>query len=203
MGAQLRVYRQKIRSAGTTKKITKAMELISASRIQKAQSRMNSATPYSRAVTRAVSAVASYSNIDHPLLTEAAQPIRAAVVVFTSDRGLAGAFSSQVLREAAELRELLQSEGKEVVHYVVGRKAVQNFSFRQREFEKAWTGNTDQPEFQTAKSLAPRVNKVAVGGFSGRGLNASTGAVAVYNRGLTNQLDLTTTTSISRLNITF
>ena len=57
------------------------------------------------------------------------------------------------------------------------------------------------PEFQTAQSLAPRENKIAVGGFSGRGLNASTGAVAVYNRGLTNQLDLTTTTSISRLNI--
>jgi len=154
MGAQLRVYRQKIKSAGTTKKITKAMELISASRIQKAQARMNSAIPYSRAVTKAVSAVASYSNIDHPLLTESANPIRAAVVVFSSDRGLAGAFSSQVLREAAELRELLKSEGKEVIHYVVGRKAVQNFTFRQRKFEKSWTGNTDQPEFQTAKELS-------------------------------------------------
>jgi F-type H+-transporting ATPase subunit gamma len=61
MGAQLRVYRQKIRSASTTKKITRAMELISASRIQKAQSRMRAAAPYSRAVTRAVSAVATYS----------------------------------------------------------------------------------------------------------------------------------------------
>ena len=57
------------------------------------------------------------------------------------------------------------------------------------------------PEFQTAESLAPKENKIAVGGFSGRGLNASTGAVAVFNRGLTNQLDLTSTTSISRLNI--
>jgi len=89
MGAQLRVYRQKIRSATTTKKITRAMELISASRIQKAQARMTAAIPYSRAVTRAVSAVATYSNIDHPLLTESENPTRAAMVIFTSDRGLA------------------------------------------------------------------------------------------------------------------
>jgi F-type H+-transporting ATPase subunit gamma len=154
MGAQLRVYRQKIRSASTTKKITRAMELISASRIQKAQSRMKAAAPYSRAVTRAVSAVATYSNIDHPLLTEAENPKRAAMVVFTSDRGLAGAFSAQVLREAGDLRTRLEDEGKEVVHYVVGRKAVQNFAFRQRPVEKAWMGNTDQPEFETAKEIA-------------------------------------------------
>ncbi|MDP4688324.1 MAG: ATP synthase F1 subunit gamma, partial [Pontimonas sp.] len=154
MGAQLRVYRQKIRSASTTKKITRAMELISASRIQKAQARMTAATPYTRAVTRAVSAVATYSNIDHPLLTESENPKRAAMVIFTSDRGLAGAFSAQVLREAGELRERLESEGKEVINFVVGRKAVQNFTFRQRPVEKSWTGNTDQPEFETAKEIA-------------------------------------------------
>jgi F-type H+-transporting ATPase subunit gamma len=157
MGAQLRVYRQKIRSASTTKKITRAMELISASRIQKAQSRMKAAAPYSRAVTRAVSAVATYSNIDHPLLTEATNPKRAAMVIFTSDRGLAGAFSAQVLREAGELRTRLEDEGKEVVHYVIGRKAVQNFAFRQRPVEKSWMGNTDQPQFETARDIADTV----------------------------------------------
>ena len=141
MGAQLRVYRQKIRSASTTKKITRAMELISASRIQKAQARM-------------VSAVATYSNIDHPLLTESENPTRAAMVIFTSDRGLAGAFSSQVLREAGDLRARLEGEGKQIVNYVIGRKAVGNFAFRQRPVEKAWTGNTDQPEFETAKEIA-------------------------------------------------
>jgi F-type H+-transporting ATPase subunit gamma len=157
MGAQLRVYRQKIRSASTTKKITRAMELISASRIQKAQARMKAAGPYSRAVTRAVSAVATYSNIDHPLLTESENPKRAAMIIFTSDRGLAGAFSAQVLREAGDLRQRLQDEGKEVLHYVVGRKAVQNFTFRQRKVERAWTGNTDQPLFETAKEIADTV----------------------------------------------
>jgi len=101
-----------------------------------------------------VSAVATYSNIDHPLLTESENPRRAAMVIFTSDRGLAGAFSAQVLREAGELRERLEGEGKEVVNYVVGRKAVQNFTFRQRAVEKSWTGNTDQPQFETAKEIA-------------------------------------------------
>ncbi|CAI8370812.1 MAG: ATP synthase gamma chain [Cellulomonadaceae bacterium TMED98] len=157
MGAQLRVYRQKIRSAKATKKITRAMELISASRIQKAQQRMAEAGPYSRAVTRAVSAVATYSDINHPLLTEAENPKRAAVVVFAADRGLAGAFSAQVLREAGELAERLKGEGKEVIYYVLGRKAVQYFQFRERPMEKHWLGGSDQPQFETAKEVAETV----------------------------------------------
>ena len=157
MGAQLREYRDKIRSAKATKKITRAMELISASRIQKAQQRMSEAAPYARAVTRAVSSVATYSSIDHPLLTEAENPTRAAVVIFAADRGLAGAFSAQVLREAGELAERLHEEGKEVLYYVLGRKAVQYFQFRQRPMEKNWIGGSDRPEFETAKDVAQTV----------------------------------------------
>ena len=168
MGAQLRVYRQKIRSAQTTKKITRAMELISASRIQKAQARMAASAPYARAVTRAVSAVATYSNVDHVLTTERENPTRAAVVVFTSDRGLAGAFSSQSIREANELRTRLEDEGREVVIYVVGRKAVSYYAFRRRAVEKQWTGNTDQPEFATAKEIADTlVEAFVLGGAQG------------------------------------
>jgi F-type H+-transporting ATPase subunit gamma len=157
MGAQLRVYRAKIRSAKATKKITRAMELISASRIQKAQQRMAEAAPYSRAVTRAVSAVATYSSVDHPLLVESENPTRAAVVIFAADRGLAGAFSAQVLREAGDLAERLKSEGKEVVYFVLGRKAVQYFQFRQRPMERTWLGGSDQPQFETAKEVADTV----------------------------------------------
>ncbi|HEY0258371.1 MAG TPA: F0F1 ATP synthase subunit gamma [Lacisediminihabitans sp.] len=153
MGAQLRVYRQKIKSAQTTKKITRAMELISASRIQKARARVAAAHPYSRAITRAVSAVATYSNVDHILTTEPAKVERAAVVIFTSDRGLAGAFNSNVLKAAEELTALLRSEGKDVVYYLVGRKAVAYFSFRQRESVRNWIGNTDSPDFATAKEI--------------------------------------------------
>ncbi|KQQ00901.1 MULTISPECIES: F0F1 ATP synthase subunit gamma [unclassified Rathayibacter] len=157
MGAQLRVYRSKIRSAQTTKKITRAMELISASRIQKAQNRVAAAAPYSNAITRAVSAVATYSNVEHPLTTEREKLDTAAIVIFTSDRGLAGAFSSSVLKEAEELASLLRSEGKEVVFYLVGRKANAYFSFRKRPSVRIWTGGTDQPLFETAKEIADAV----------------------------------------------
>lgn len=153
MGAQLRVYRQRIKSAQTTKKITRAMELIAASRIQKARARVDASTPYADAVTRAVSAVAVHSNADHPLLTEAEKVERAAVVIFTSDRGLAGAFNSQVLREAEELAELLRDEGKEIVYYLVGRKAQGYFAFRQRPSERIWVGDTESPAFQTAEEI--------------------------------------------------
>jgi F-type H+-transporting ATPase subunit gamma len=78
-------------------------------------------------------------------------------VLFTSDRGLAGAFNSQVIREASELRTRLEAEGKEVVHYLVGRKAVAYFAFRRRPSEQIWTGGTDNPEFETAREIAAAI----------------------------------------------
>ena len=153
MGAQLREYRQRIRAAQTTKKITRAMELISASRIQKAQQRVTASGPYSRAVTRAVSAVATYSNVDHILTTEPEKITRVAVVLFTSDRGLNGAFSTNIVRESGELVARLTGEGKEVIYYVVGRKGAAYFAFRQRPIVQLWTGGTDQPEFATAREI--------------------------------------------------
>jgi F-type H+-transporting ATPase subunit gamma len=157
MGAQLRVYRQKIRSAQTTKKITRAMELIAASRIQKALQRVHASAPYARAVTRAVSAVATYSNVNHVLTTEPESIDRAAIVVFASDRGLAGAFNANVLRESEELATLLRSQGKEVVYYLVGRRAVGYFTFRKREAERVWIGGTDNPTFETAREIGDEV----------------------------------------------
>jgi F-type H+-transporting ATPase subunit gamma len=153
MGAQLRVYRQKIKSAQTTKKITRAMELIAASRIQKALARVKSSAPYARAVTRAVSAVATYSNVNHVLTTEPESIDRAAIVVFASDRGLAGAFNANVLRESEELGTLLRGQGKDVIYYVVGRRGVGYFAFRKRAVERAWIGDTDNPGFATAREI--------------------------------------------------
>jgi F-type H+-transporting ATPase subunit gamma len=153
MGAQLRVYRQKIKSAQTTKKITRAMELISASRIQKAQARVAASGPYSRAITRAVSAVATFSNVDHILTTEPEVVERAAIVIFTSDRGLAGAFNTNVLRESEELASLLRSQGKDVVYFLIGRKSVAYFAFRRRDALQTWVGGTDNPEFETAREV--------------------------------------------------
>ena len=171
MGAQLRVYRQKIKSAQTTKKITRAMELISASRIAKAQQRVAAATPYSRAVTRAVSAVATFSNVDHPLTTEPARIDRAAVVIFTSDRGLAGAFSSNVLKEAEQLTTLLREQGKDVIYFLVGRKSVSNFSFRKRESVRSWIGGTDLPKVETAQEIAEAVLEAFMKDFADGGVD--------------------------------
>jgi F-type H+-transporting ATPase subunit gamma len=179
MGAQLRVYTQKIKSAQTTKKITKAMELIAASRIAKAQARVAASGPYSRAITRAVSAVATYSNVDHVLTTEPETVERAAVVIFASDRGLAGAFNSQVLREASELSQLLKSQGKDVVYYLIGRKAVGYFTFRKRSSEGQWVGESENPTFATAQEISAALLEKFV-------LDASEGGVdeihIVYNR---------------------
>jgi F-type H+-transporting ATPase subunit gamma len=153
MGAQMRVYRQRIRTVQATKKITRAMELIAASRVVKAQQRVRESSPYARALTRAVSAVATYSNVDHPLTTEHDDVRRAAVLVVTSDRGLAGAYSSAVLKESERLVADLRADGKEVVPYLVGRKAVGFYKFRKREYADEWTGFTDQPTFEVAREI--------------------------------------------------
>jgi len=171
MGAQLRVYKQKISSAQTTKKITKAMELIAASRIQKAMARVKASSPFARAVTRAVSAVATHSDIDHPLTREPETITRSAIVIFSSDRGLAGAFNSQVLREGLELAELLRSQGKVPVFYLVGRKAVGFFQFRRINAEAEWTGDTDTPQFRTAEEISATLLEAFAHGGDGGGVD--------------------------------
>ncbi|MGW9114745.1 F0F1 ATP synthase subunit gamma [Microbacterium sp. NPDC055683] len=154
MGAQLREYKQKISSAQTTKKITKAMELIAASRIQKAMARVRASSPFARAVTRAVSAVATHTSIDHPLTREPEGITRSAILIVAADRGLAGAFNSQVIREGLELAELLRSEGKEVVFYLFGRKAVGYFQFRRIVAQGEWVGDADTPSFESAEEIS-------------------------------------------------
>ncbi|BBH16344.1 ATP synthase gamma chain [Nocardioides baekrokdamisoli] len=153
MAVSLREYRAKIKSVESTKKITRAMELIAASRIIKAQGRANAAAPYARELTRAVSAVATYSNVNHPLTSEPETSTKAAVLVVTSDRGLAGAYSSSLLREAEGLVELLKSEGKDVSVFVSGRKGEAYYKFRGRPVVKAWTGHSDQPTYDVAKEI--------------------------------------------------
>ncbi len=153
MAVSLREYRARIKSVESTKKITRAMELIAASRIIKAQQRAQAAAPYARELTRAVSAVATFSNVEHPLTTERENPTRAAILVVTSDRGLAGAYSSSVLKEAERLGEKLREEGKKVDLYVSGRKGVAYYKFRDRPLVESWTGHSDQPTYDVAKEI--------------------------------------------------
>jgi len=154
MGAQLRVYRRRIRSVQSTKKITRAMELIAASRIAKAQAAVTASQPYAREITKVISALASQSTIDHPLVSEKDNPTRAAVLVVTSDRGLAGGYNANALKAAESLYSLLRSEGKQPVVYTVGRKAVSYYRFRGREVAQSWTGFSEQPTYAHAKEVA-------------------------------------------------
>ena len=164
MALSLREYRARIRSVESTKKITRAMELIAASRIIKAQQRAQAAAPYARELTRAVSAVATFSNVDHPLTTEPEESNRAAILVVTSDRGLAGAYSASAIKEAERLAEKLRSEGKEVDTYVSGRKGVAYYKFRGRNVVDSWAGHSDQPTYDVARDMGESLIAAFVAG---------------------------------------
>ncbi len=154
MAGQQRVYRQRIRSTQSLKKIFRAMELIAASRIGKARARVTSARPYARAITQAVSAVATHAGVEHPLTTERPDARRAAVLVVTADRGMAGAYSASVLREAERLIDRLGKDGKEAVVYAAGRRAVSFYTFRHRELAGRWTGESDAPSSDVIQEIA-------------------------------------------------
>ncbi|NNN33570.1 F0F1 ATP synthase subunit gamma [Streptomyces sp. S3(2020)] len=154
MGAQLRVYKRRIRSVTATKKITKAMEMIAASRVVKAQRKVAASTPYAQELTRAVTAVGTGSNTKHPLTTQADTVVRSAVLLLSSDRGLAGAFNSNAIKVAEQLTARLEAEGKEVDTYIVGRRGLAHYNFRERKVVESWAGFTDEPTYADAKKVA-------------------------------------------------
>lgn len=154
MGAQLRVYRRRIRSVQSTKKITKAMELIAASRIARAQQRVLSSRPYAEEITRVIRAVTSQSSIDHPLTAERPDITRSGLLVITSDRGLAGAYNANALREADRQIERMRSQGTEPVMFLVGRKGISYYRFRGRVPAASFSGFSEQPDLDSAKAVA-------------------------------------------------
>jgi len=146
MPAQLRAIRQRIRSIQSTAKITRAQELIASSRIIKAQQRVRDAAPYAREITNAVEVVVSRSaQIDHPIVREPERVERAAILILTSDRGFAGGYNANVLREAQGLRALLDDRGVGEVTYVSGRKGITWHRFREREDAADWSGFSEAP----------------------------------------------------------
>nr|MCU0306142.1 F0F1 ATP synthase subunit gamma [Thermoanaerobaculales bacterium] len=155
MGAQMRVFRRRIKSVQQTKKITKAMELIASSRIVKAQRQLEAALPYTRQLVLAISAAVSLSaESDHPLISQDDNRKRAAVLLVGSDRGLAGAYSSNIIREGEALNAFLREQGIDPVHFLVGRKVVNFYKFRERYIEGEYVGFTDQPTVEDAKEVA-------------------------------------------------
>jgi F-type H+-transporting ATPase subunit gamma len=171
MAATLRELRGRIRSAGSIKKITKAQELIATSRIAKAQARVEAARPYSAEITNMLTDLAAESALDHPLLVARENPKRAAVLVVSSDRGLCGAYNANVLRRAEELISLLREEGKAPVLYVVGRKALGYFSFRNWAITESWIGFSDKPTYEQCQEIADTLVTAFLAGADDEGDN--------------------------------
>jgi F-type H+-transporting ATPase subunit gamma len=157
-GGQERILRRRIRSVQSTKKITRAMELIAASRIVRAQARVEAAVPYSDQITQVVHDLADAGGtVDSPLLVPRPETRRVGHIVLTADRGLCGAYNSSILRategEMQEHREL----GRESVLYVVGRKGESYFRFRNYPTAATFTGFSDQPSYEDARVIAGAV----------------------------------------------
>jgi F-type H+-transporting ATPase subunit gamma len=158
MGAKLRETRRRIRSIESTKRITKAMELIAASRILRAQQMVKQSRPYAELITQVIQNVASQiDEVAHPMLEQRSAPEAAAIVVVTSDRGLAGAYNANVLRTTEELVAKVRGAGLEPKLFVTGRKGISYFRFRERPVEASWRGFSETPSYDDAKSVADAV----------------------------------------------
>ncbi len=168
MAAQVRVLRERVRSVRSTQKITRAQETIATSRIAKAQAKVAAAAPYSRQITEALTALAGASTITHPLLTQRSSPRRAGILLITSDRGLCGGYNVGVIKAAEELGALLRTQGKEPVLFVIGRKGVGYYSFRQRPIAASWTGFSEKPEYHDAVAACESLLPAFLAGSDGR-----------------------------------
>ena len=169
MAATLRELRGRIRSAGSIKKITKAQEMIAASRIGKAQARLQESLPYAVELTRVLTTLAEEAALDHPLLVERPEPKRAGVLVVSSDRGLCGAYNSGAFRRAEELFSLLRESGKTPVLYTVGRKALGYYRFRNWDISESWTGFSERPSYENAAEVAETLVSAFMAGSEDNG----------------------------------
>jgi F-type H+-transporting ATPase subunit gamma len=157
-GGQERILRRRIKSVESTKKITRAMELIAATRVVKAQDRAASARPYAEEMTAVIlDLVKAGAAKDHPLLRENPDARTAAIIVITSDRGLCGAYNNTVIRAAEREVQANRAEGREYALYVVGKKAQSYFRFRGYAMEAVFTGVTDQPTYDQAREIAAAI----------------------------------------------
>jgi F-type H+-transporting ATPase subunit gamma len=154
--ANLKDIRGRISSVKNIRKITRAMEMISAARLRKAEQRIEALRPYADAIRRMTArASQAADNIPNlPILQEKENVETVGILIVTGDRGLAGPFNSQILRAGnARMREL-RADGKEVLWYAVGRRGVSSLEFRQLEVGGSWTGFTDRPAFSDARQVA-------------------------------------------------
>lgn len=164
-GGTERTLKRRIKSVESTKKITKAMELIAASRIVKAQQRVAAARPYSEQITEVLrSLAAGGADLDHPLLRQNDEVRTVAYVVVTADRGLAGAYNSSVIRAAERDLQAEKSKGRDYRLVLLGRKAESYFRFRGYDIAASFSGMSEQPSYEDARAVAPEVTEPFVEG---------------------------------------
>ena len=156
-GGLQREYTQKIQSTESLQKVFRAQELIASSRIQKARDGNTAAAPFAAAITQAVSAVATHSNITHPLTTPRTDTNRVAILLIASDRGMAGAFTAGIIRTNENLIDQLRQEGKEPQLYVAGRRAVSYYHYRNTKIVDEWIYGSDRPSPEIADQIADRL----------------------------------------------
>lgn len=180
MAAQVRVLRQRVKSVKSTQKITKAQEMIATSRIAKAQAKVAAAAPYSRQITGVLTALASASALDHPLLNDREDAKRAGILLITADRGLCGGYNAMAIKAADELAALLRSQGKESVLYVIGRKGVGYFTFRHRPIEAFWTGFSERPTYPDAEAATEAILPSFLAGSTGQTADGKPGIDEIH-----------------------
>ena len=180
MAAQVRVLRQRVKSVKSTQKITKAQEMIATSRIAKAQAKVTAAAPYSRGITDVLTALASASTLDHPLLNERETPKRAGILLITADRGLCGGYNSAAIKAAEELAALLRSQGKETVMYVIGRKGLGYYNFRNRDVAQSWTGFSERPTYADAERATEAILPSFLVGSAGSTADGTAGIDEIH-----------------------
>jgi F-type H+-transporting ATPase subunit gamma len=153
MAGQVQVLRRRIRTVKSTKKIAKAQELVATSRIAKAQDRVAASLPYANAITGVLTALASNTNAQHPLLVPRDPEHRAGVLLITSDRGLCGGYNANAIKLTEQLIARLKAQGKQVALYVIGRKGITYYTYRGRELAGSWSGFSEQPRFEDARRV--------------------------------------------------
>jgi F-type H+-transporting ATPase subunit gamma len=146
--------KRRIRSVRNTRKITKAMELVAAAKLRRAQVRIEALRPYADRTRDLIVEASSRANVHGQKLLERREPRRVAILAVTGDRGLSGAFNSQVVRRALLLGAEQRAAGREVVWFAVGRKGAGTLRFRGLEVADAWQGFTDQPAYADAAVIA-------------------------------------------------
>ena len=157
-GGQERILRRRIRSVQSTKKITRAMELIAASRIVRAQNAINAARPYVKQMGQVVADLAGAPDARrHPMFREPEEIRRVAIITVTADRGLAGGYNSSVIRATERLVRQHAAAGREVMLITVGRKAQSYFRYRGQAIAEAFTGVSDRPSFADARRIVGTV----------------------------------------------